>query len=543
MKNKFLIAVLALGIYIQVNAQTEKTVSSKIQHVTVFRQKAQITSTARTQLDAGKTTLIFDNIPADVDPQSIQVSGKGDVIILAVKHVADYLTGKEKSPLARKLEDSLTFYNSELVLLNSQKDVLSKEQQMIMANQNITSQQTGLTVERLQQMADFFRNRLTDIGSRIIKTDQALQKTNMSIGRIRNQLAEINNRGNRPLGQILVTVQAKGFVNMDVELNYMVEQAGWSPVYDLRAKDTKSPVLLAYKANVAQRTGIDWKEVMLTLSTGNPSQGGTKPELSPEYASIYQYQAPKKKTYYADNNRGMAERSTAEDMKVAPQEQDNFELKGVAITSANFTTVNETGVAASFDIALPYSVPADGKEQLVDIQQHDLPASYQYFAVPKLDPDAFLVAQVTGWEKYNLISGNANIYFEGTFVGESFLNVQNTNDTLNFSLGRDKKIIIDRKKITDFSSRKTIGSNIKETNGYKISVRNTKKEPITILIEDQVPLSQDSRIEVSLLEADKAYFNKETGKLMWKIQLDPAQTKELSFKFEIKYPKGVQVNY
>ena len=414
---------------------------------------------------------------------------------------------------------------------------------MILANQNITSQQTGLTVERLQQMADFFRTRLTDIGSRIIKTDQALLKNSLSVGKIRQQLAEINNRGNRPLGQILVTVQAKTALTLDMELDYLVQQAGWNPVYDLRAKDTKSPVMLSYKANVQQRTGIDWKEVMLTLSTGNPAQGGTKPELGTNYASIYQYQQPKRKTYAASNARSMSERGSADDVKMESAAPKQDEPAPPSQSTADFTTVNETGIAASFDISLPYTIPADGKEQLVDIQQHELSASYQYFAVPKLDLDAFLLARVTGWEKYNLLSGNANIYFEGTFVGESYLNVQNTNDTLNFSLGRDKKIVITRQKLTDFSSRKTIGSNIRETNGYKITVRNTKKEPVSLIIEDQVPLSQDSRIEITLQEADKAYFNKENGKLTWKIQLDPAQSKDVNFKFEVKYPKGIQITY
>ena len=123
-----------------------------------------------------------------------------------------------------------------------------------------------------------------------------------------------------------------------------------------------------------------------------------------------------------------------------------------AETIADFTKVQENTLATEFEIALPYTIPSDGKAQLVDVQKFDVNTIYTYSAAPKLDRDAFLTARLIDWEKFNLISGKANVYFEGAFVGETYLNANNTKDTLVVSLGRDKKIVIEREQIKDFTT-------------------------------------------------------------------------------------------
>ncbi|HEY1056718.1 MAG TPA: DUF4139 domain-containing protein, partial [Emticicia sp.] len=154
---------------------------------------------------------------------------------------------------------------------------------------------------------------------------------------------------------------------------------------------------------------------------------------------------------------------------------------------------------------------------------------------------AFLTAIITNWEKYNLLPGSANIYFEGTFVGTSDIANSDTRDSLLISLGRDKKIITKRETVEAFKSRRNIGSNVRESFGYKIMLRNTKSEPIDIVIEDQVPISQDSRIEVETEELQGADYNKETGKLIWRLTLQPLDNKEILLKYNVKYPKGKNI--
>jgi uncharacterized protein (TIGR02231 family) len=164
-------------------------------------------------------------------------------------------------------------------------------------------------------------------------------------------------------------------------------------------------------------------------------------------------------------------------------------------------------------------------------------ADYIYSAAPKLDQDAFLLARATGWEEFNLLPGEANVFFEGTFVAKTFIDPNSTKDTLAISLGRDKRVVVKREKLKDYTSKKFIGSNKRETYAYEISVRNTKAEALKIIVEDQVPVSQNSQIEVTVADVGGAKYNKDTGKLIWELTLQPNETKKVVYKFEVKYPK------
>jgi uncharacterized protein (TIGR02231 family) len=518
----------------------KRNVKSTIKQVTVFLSRAQINCTTGAAVEPGMTDVIIEGLPPSIDKQSIQVSGKGDFVIMAVKHNLNYLNPQEKTATIIALEDSMEAYQLQLEIMANLRDVYSKEEQMLLTNQNIKGNDKGTNADELEDMADLFRDRLTDIRTRLLKNERAIRKANEKKAMFQNQLNEINRLRNQPASQVVVTVSAKSRMNVALDIQYIVNNAGWYPIYDLRAKDTKNPVQLSYKAQVYQNTGIDWEKVKLKLSTGNPSQGGTKPILNTWWLQIY---TP---VTYSNQYKREAKPSPAPSMYKqsealtggAYDEKEEVEATNVS----SYTQVTETTLAAEFDIAVPYSIPSDGKGQLVDVQNYDLPASYKHFAVPKMDNDAFLVAQVTGWEDLNMLSGNANIYFEGTYVGESFLDMKNTKDTLDLSLGRDRNVVIERKKLKDFSKRNVIGTTKKEEFVYEISVRNTKKNAIDISIEDQVPVSQDAQIEVEVTDTGGAEYDKATGKLVWKINLNSAEAKKLTFKYSVKYPKNKTVS-
>jgi uncharacterized protein (TIGR02231 family) len=173
----------------------------------------------------------------------------------------------------------------------------------------------------------------------------------------------------------------------------------------------------------------------------------------------------------------------------------------------------------------------------VDIASHEVPATYRYATTPKLDRDAFLLARVTGWEAFSLLPGEANVFFEGTFVGKTFVDPANVRDTLDVSLGRDKRIVVEREKVKDFTSRRTIGANRRDRYTWEISIRNTRNEAVTVMVEDHVPVSQNSQIEVTVDETGGARYTAENGKLVWELSLNPNETKKVRYSFEVKYPK------
>ncbi len=172
------------------------------------------------------------------------------------------------------------------------------------------------------------------------------------------------------------------------------------------------------------------------------------------------------------------------------------------------------------------------------MQTAELPASYRYEITPKLDPDAFLTAQITGWDKLNLLNGTARIYFEGTFVGESQVSLTEAKDTLSLSLGRDKRIIAKREQIEDVNSRQTFGGNQRDAHAYRITLRNTRQEPVNLTVYDQIPVSTDERIVVQLTDGSGAQRSMETGKLTWRLSLKPGESQALTFRYEVKFPKG-----
>mgnify|MGYP002570243671 FL=1 len=157
---------------------------------------------------------------------------------------------------------------------------------------------------------------------------------------------------------------------------------------------------------------------------------------------------------------------------------------------------------------------------------------------PKIDKDAFLVAEATGWERLNLLQGEANVYFENTFVGKSILDPGQTSDTLRFSMGRDRSIRIERTKENDYSSRRAIGSNQTQTVAWKFSVRNTRPEPVVLTLADQLPVSRNSAIAVSAEELSGGQLDKESGIVTWRLELKPGEQRELRLRYAVKYPKG-----
>ena len=190
-----------------------------------------------------------------------------------------------------------------------------------------------------------------------------------------------------------------------------------------------------------------------------------------------------------------------------------------------------------FGIKMPYTVLSDNKPIVAEIGRYELPVSYVYRCTPKIDKDAFLMAQVTDWSKLNLLEGEANIYFEGTFIGKSVLDVNTAGDTLSFSLGRDRQIAVQRTKEHEYTSRKLMGAMQTQTIGWKISVRNNRPQAVDLTLYDQLPVSANSRITVTAEEVSGGKVDGDTGIVTWPLILQPGEQRDLILRYKVKYPK------
>lgn len=205
----------------------------------------------------------------------------------------------------------------------------------------------------------------------------------------------------------------------------------------------------------------------------------------------------------------------------------------------NIEITNQTSF--SYEIAIPYSVPSDGKMHTVEIKKESPKTDYNYSATPKLSSSAYLIGSFPEWYSLNLIEGDANIYFDNRFVGSSFLDPLSASDTLDISLGKDEQIVIEREQLREFASKNFFKSKVRENKTFEIRIRNSKTEPITITVEDQIPVSTNEEIKVSPKELSGGKLNEETGIITWEITLNPGETKNLRFGFELEYPKGKRV--
>ncbi|MFY8004909.1 MAG: DUF4139 domain-containing protein, partial [Chitinophagaceae bacterium] len=383
------------------------------------------------------------------------------------------------------------------------------------------------------------------------------------------------------------------------------QNASWSPFYDVKVNQTNGPIELWYRGKISQTTGLDWKQVKLSLSTAIPSQWGNAPVLQGWFLSYQQaYKAYQRSlasnqiqtmqapvlneevvvtgygTADADKrikvkgsnslngnnaplyvvNGTIMEKEEAD--KINPNDIKKIDVLKDAAASAiygsrarngvivitlkdglnDYVSVQENSMNQQFDVDIPYDVPTNGKEQTVLLKKEQVAVAYQHYAVPKLDKDAYLLAEIADWEKLNLMPGTANIIVEGTYVGKTFIDPSSIQDTLQLTLGRDKKLNIKRDKLADFSSVKFLGSNKLQKFTYEITVKNTKKEAVNLLLKDQFPISTNKEIEVELVESSNAQINYDLGILNWELKLQPNETKKIQFTYTVKYPKDKLLN-
>ena len=529
------LSVLLTALFISEISFAQKSIEAKaaMRSATVYLQGAVMVMRSTVNVPAGSTEVVFTELPQNINAGTVQVSANADVTILSAVYQLNYLNTKKENEQIKTLRDSLDLLNNQLKKTQGQKSIVKGQAELLNANKNVTGQNTGLNMDQLTKMYEFYSAKMNDLNGQQLDLEQKEKKLNEHIQRLQNQLNELNAKFNQPTGEIVVSVSSAAARSTTFELSFLMPDAGWSPMYDIRSKDVRSPVTLNYKAHVYQNSGSDWNDVKIKLSTGNPTVSATGPTLYPWYVNTYQPQQLNEVIIAAPSRAAAGKMNE----QAPSQADDGFQAKNTS--GADYTTVTQTQLNAEFDITIPYDIPSDGKPHLVAIQDYELPATYSYYAVPKLDNDAFLTADISNWEDLNLLPGNANIFFEGGYVGQSTVNPSVTKDTLSFSLGRDKNIVIKRDKVKDFSKPKLAGENIRQSFAYTITIKNTKKEPVNLKIMDQIPVSQNAKIEVTLDDAGGAAFYEAEGKLTWMVSLAAGEEKKLQFSFSMKYPRDV----
>ncbi len=537
---KTILVLITLMGFSMMQAQEQKEISSEISDVVVYLKGAQVTRTANVSVGSGKSILLFKGLTPRLNANSLQVAAGNGITILSVNHSIDYLKSQKSDALAQKLVNRRDELQDSIALNKNSRQIYIKEREMLVSNQSIGGQQTGVNVEQLIKATDFFRQRLTEIEEKLFENNRTTLEMQRRLDKINRQLNELNARDDQPTSTIKVTISTNRNVNAPVELTYTVRDARWQPFYDIRVENTDAPVTLVYKAKVFQSTDENWDNVNLTLSTGNPTISNYKPELQPWFL----YPGPvRRPEVMASMNIVEDDVELDEELIIEDKEEKarSVRIRGVSsLGKQNVTTIQQQTTTA-FKIQIPYTIPSDNQGYDVAVSDHQVKADFQYATVPKRSPHVYLIAHIANWNELNLLTGQANIYFDQTYQGKTVLNPYSSEDTLNLSVGRDPGIIVERELQKDFSSKSFFGNNAKETKAWKITVRNSKNTKASVIVEDQYPISTNSDIKVELEKSDGAQVNPQTGMLNWDLNLAPGETKELRFIYTVRYPKEMDL--
>lgn len=543
--------IFVLTLFAFQSQAADISVKPQTKDVLVYLQNAQINAVAEVNLVPGMYNIVLEDLSQFLDENSVQIKGDADFTILSVVTKKNYLGDERKDPKLKVLEDSIEVMSGKLYAVKNQLDALNEELAMIKSNQSIQGNNVGVSTLELEKMANFYRVRMLEIHTKQTEFEKKQTKLREKNTALLNQLAQLKNQQTKVFSEITIAIKSNVTSRSKIHLSYMVSNAGWTPFYDIKSESLTEPITILSKANVYQNTGEDWKNVKLSLSTGNPTYSNTKPVLNPYTLILNNPDQLYRKSY----SKSMAlPSSNAGDVAGAPAMQEmsirggRSELEEVYVTgkksnaAANYTSNTENQTNNIFDISIPYNIPSDGKEYVVAIQEYKAPAVYSYTAIPKLDKDAFLLANLINWDQTGLLPGEANLFNEGTFVGKSYFETRVTNDTIPVSLGREKNIILDRKKVKSFTEKNFTGGTKKTTLEFEITARNKKKAEVEITIEDQIPLSNTEEVTIELINGSNATYVKETGKLKWVIKLKPSESNTLKFGYIIKYPKKYNIS-
>lgn len=554
MKRKLflLIASALFGL----SAYAAKPQPAKIQKVTVYLQGAHLYYNETVNLVAGNNDLVFENISPLIQPQTLQANCRG-AVLMEVMHQVQYREKKAKIKQYDKeiaqILDSLEENGFILKDLDNKNSVLAQEKKMLLNNRLIRGDSPKDSLPLLKQSMEFTHQKLNEILAQELALDRTKTKVNKEKNRLNNryqqllllQEGSIDPDGIQatPIQQVVVTVYAEQATQAQINFNYFLSEAGWAPNYDLMANASTNQIQVKYFAHVHQQSGLNWKQANLTLSTSSPLERNIKPVLATWYLGFIQYKKSMEMAISA--NRAMSLQAKPQQIRTKESQTDdvrNEDMMSEQKALSDYIEITENLIRTEYEIKLKYEIDSDGKPHKVLIKDQSIPMNLAFAAVPKLCMDAFLLGKITGWEELNLLPGAARIYFDGGYVGETYLNNQSSNDTLDINLGRDKSLVITRKKVKEKTKVKTLENERVETRTIEITVRNTKAIGVDISLEDQIPVAQGTNeIKVTLLEGSGANLDEVSGLLTWNFKLGSKDTKKISFTYEIRYPKSKQV--
>ena len=542
-----LLSFIPLNI-IHANVMDTKTISSKIEEVTVFFQGAELVHSASAVMQKGFNEVWITGLSPNIDRNSVKIKTTNAVIVSSFEFSMDYLTEKTLDANTQKLQDAvkkqqklLEQVQTEIKINTSLLNILQKS-----TEKNTSGSDKGLSIDDLMKTMDYYKTKASELEKVIADGKEKEAETRKHLNELKAQLEqETSKNSNKPSGVLKLNLSSPMDGRCTFTVSYYTGSAGWTPYYDVNVAAPNQPVKITSKAKVRQMTGIDWEKVRITLSTAVPSAGKVAPlfhtwflrymeEIQMRASSVNSSAKMMQNMYSYDEK--VSESIVVEEMAAA-----SFDIP---TSMDDFVTYSENQLNLTFNIDLPYSIPGNGKEQAIELKNQEIAATFKYYCAPKLDAETYLLAEIADWEKLNLLSGNANITYDGTYVGETFIDANSTHQNLTLTLGTDRRVAVKREKMKDFSSSGFLGNDVKQEFAYLLTVRNNRNEAARMVLKDQYPISTTKEIVVELSKDTTPTTANMTdlGVVTWEYDMQPGETRTFKLIYTVKYPKGRKLN-
>jgi uncharacterized protein (TIGR02231 family) len=557
------IIILLTGTF-QLLAQDTAKADAALSAATVyFGYGAELTHNAKVNINTGTRIIVISQLSTNIDINSLQINLPENAALLSQQFAVFTPTIPVViNPLIKKLQDSIKLVQKDQGRINNMLEIeratLDNTNKLIDIAMKESSQKT-ITSDEAIKLINAGNAKIEKSKAAIFRLKEDYEALDEKISDLQTKINEAQSKPVKPVksyGQLTLQVICNKAGEIPVSFSYFTYTAGFTPLYDVRVSSKTNEIKLVYKASITQSTGIDWKQTKLTLSTANPSWGGVAPLLTPWYLqqfvpklyaqaqnnttnNFYQYNTIQS---FATDDKALKEEIVVTGYGTAKRKDASGAIQTIDPTTLQrFTTLTESQLNTNFEIDLPYNIESDGEVHSVTIKEEKIDAVLKNYAVPKLDKDAYLLAELTDWQKLDLLPGVANIIMDNTYLGKSAIDPNSTADTLNLSLGKDRRVAIKRSSVKEYTSTKTSGNSTKQTFTYELTVKNNKLTDVDLLLKDQYPISTIKDIETKLEESKDAMVNEETGILTWKLSLKPGESRKVRFTYTVKYPKEIKI--
>ena len=544
-----LLSVSSAAAYAQ-NLQVE----SHVETVTVYPQGADITRAAKTDLTDGESTLVFTDLPFDVDPQSIRVEarGAGHIEIGSVDTKLESVT--ETSIGERKiLEAQIENLNDEHSALDQSIADSETERKLLLALADKTRvQSSGATTANTVDVAGL-DGMLTTVATRLAASSKATQDAKIQQRKIDRSTAELQLKmqnfapeGRQHL-QALVHVTSEAAAKAEFKLSYRVQNAGWRAFYDARLslpKGTEDPHFsLVRRADVQQATGEDWDNVHLILSTAQPARSAAAPNLDEQQLSALRaegkvMQAAKPATLALDKTDSRKQKNDiGEAMADEPAASPALERQA---------QVQVAGFDANYVVDEVVSIDKNGTSKKVNIGSTDYTAKLTVESVPRLDPHAYLSVAFTTSVDAPLLAGPVNLFRDDSYVGQAAMGEYASGEDAKLGFGVDDLVKVKRSEVKRMAAQVgLITSSDTQEMAWDITVTNLHGMKMPIRIIDRKPFSSDAKITVSDLPgvtpASLTDVEHKRGVLAWDFNLESKAKADIHTGYKITSPQDVYV--